>query len=213
MNRGMLSKLRRLLGKAVRPLVLRVVNAVPVDDAWEKWEQRIPPKQFGSGCIRDWPWFFEGQSVVQVKSLDDICQWLSACCYVHDKAIFNEHDFWQHPVTFEMTRKGDCEDHALWAWRKLTELGYKAEFVRGHYFDGRDLHRAAHAAVIFEQHGRRYFLDTVAKGATMVMPVAIARTLFCPECSVDASFKTHRYSGRTLVMQRSLRNGEHEPVA
>jgi hypothetical protein len=209
MKRAVLSKLRGLLGNIMRPLLLRVVNAVPVDDAWEQWEQRIPSKQFGSGCIRDWPWFFEGQSTVKVKSVEEVCRWLSECCYAHDKTVFNESDFWQHPVTFETTRKGDCEDHALWAWRKLTELGYRAEFVRGRYFDGRDLHRTAHAAVIFEQHGRRYFLDTVAKGGRkMVMTVITARALFCPECSVDSSFKTYRYSGRTLIMQRSLRDGE-----
>jgi squalene-hopene/tetraprenyl-beta-curcumene cyclase len=180
-----------------------------VDDPWEKGKQRIPPRQFGSGCVHDWSWFFEGQSSVDVKSVEDVCRWLSECRYAHDKTLFNQHDFWQHPRTFETTRKGDCEDHALWAWRKLTELGYEAEFVRGRYFDGRDLHGAAHAAVIFVQNGRRYFPDTVAKGgrSKMVMPIATARALFCPECSVDSSFQTHRYAGRTLILQRNLRGG------
>src|SRR5690348_3236184 len=46
------------------------------------------------------------------------------CEYVRDPV--HERDFWQHPKTFEQLRKGDCEDHALWAWRKLTELGISA---------------------------------------------------------------------------------------
>ena len=73
-----------------------------------------------------------------VKSLQEICEWLVGCDYADDEAFFNEPDFWQHPVMFEQTRKGDCEDHALWAWRKLVELGFEAELVRGHYFDGRN---------------------------------------------------------------------------
>jgi hypothetical protein len=208
MRPSALSKLRSLLRKVARPVLLRLVRVIPVEDAWEKSEQYISSKQFGSGCVREWPWFFEGQSSVQVKSVEDICRWLSECRYAHDKAVFNEKDFWQHPVTFETTRTGDCEDHALWGWRKLVELGYAAEFVRGCYFDGRDLHRTAHAAVIFTQNGRRYFMDAVAKeGRTrMVMPISAARTLFCPECSVDSFFKTHRYAGGTLILQRSLKD-------
>jgi hypothetical protein len=188
---------------------MHLASTIPVEDAWEKSERHLSPKQFGSGCVHDWPWFFEGKSTVRVKSVEDICRWLSGCRYAHDKAVFNESDFWQHPATFETTRTGDCEDHALWAWRKLVELGYDAEFVRGCYFDGRDLHRAAHAAVIFTQNGRRYFMDTVTKRsrARMVMPISVARAMFCPECSVDSSFKTHRYAGGTLILQRCLRGG------
>lgn len=150
--------------------------------------------------------------MVRVESVEDICSWLSKCRYAHDKAVFNESDFWQHPVTFETTRTGDCEDHALWAWRKLVELGHNAEFVRGCYSDGRDLHRTAHAAVIFTQNGKRYFMDTVAKKrrARMVMPISSARTLFCPEYSVDAFFKTHRYAGATLILQRRLRDASEK---
>src|SRR5205085_1473130 len=66
-------------------------------------------------------WYFEGQSAVTVGSVDDVCEWLLECEYVHDPELFHEPDFWQHPRTFERLRKGDCEDHALWAWRKLVE--------------------------------------------------------------------------------------------
>ncbi len=150
--------------------------------------------------------------MVRVESVEEICRWLSKCRYARDKTVFNENDFWQHPVTFETTRTGDCEDHALWAWRKLVELGHNAEFVRGCYFDGRDLHRTAHAAVIFTQNGKRYFMDAVAKKsrAQMVMPISCAHALFCPEYSVDSFFKTHRYAGATLILQRRLRDGSEK---
>ncbi len=32
---------------------------------------------------------------------------------------------------FRGKRRGDCKDHALWAWRKLNELGIAAELVCG----------------------------------------------------------------------------------
>jgi len=67
-----------------------------------------------------------GQSTVCVNDIAAICEWLADCEYVRDPV--HERDFWQHPKTFEQLRKGDCEDHALWAWRKLTELGIPAEF-------------------------------------------------------------------------------------
>lgn len=202
------SKLRSLLRSISRRALLWATSALPVQDAWQKQEHRVAAKWFGPGCIHDWPWFFEGESTVPVRSLDDVCQWLSGCEYAHDKALFNEADFWQHPITFETTRKGDCEDHSLWAWRKLTELGIPAEFVRGHYFDGRDLQRAAHIAVLFNQHGNEFFLDATAKGGRhkMLMTTTAARRIFCPEFSVDASFRTYQYAGRVLTLHRILRD-------
>jgi hypothetical protein len=48
--------------------------------------------------------------------------------------LFGEADFWQHPSTFERLRTGDCEDFAVWAWRKLIELGYDVDLVAGGVF-------------------------------------------------------------------------------
>ena len=68
---------------------------------------------------------------VPVQSIDDIVAWLQSCEYVTDLDLFHERDFWQHPGTFERLRRGDCEDFALWAWRKLAEVGIDAEFCVG----------------------------------------------------------------------------------
>ena len=198
--------LRNLLRSLLMPVLLRMSKVIPVDDAWEKREARIPASQFGSGCVHEWSWFFEGQSTVKVKTLEEICLWLSECEYVSDKVLFNEPDYWQHPVTFETTRKGDCEDHALWAWRKLTEIGYKSEFVRGHYLTSTKFHRPAHAVLIFERHGKKYFLDAAVKGerTKMILSISQARCVFCPESSVDTSFKTYRYAGYLLILRDTL---------
>ncbi|HEX7859310.1 MAG TPA: hypothetical protein VF773_03215 [Verrucomicrobiae bacterium] len=202
---------RKVLWCVLRPVGRRLIKFMPVEDAWSREEDSVSRRRFGSGCVREWSWFFEGESTVAVRSLQEICEWLVGCDYADDEAFFNEPDFWQHPVTFERTRTGDCEDHALWAWRKLAELGYEAELVRGHYFDGRDLRWNAHAAVIFGRQGTRYFMDTVAEDAAeMVMPIARARDIFCPECSVDAKFTTYKYAGGVLILERKLRGRADE---
>src|SRR5258708_38321119 len=51
--------------------------------------------------------------------------------YVSDAEQFHERDVWQQPWAFERRQRGDCEDFALWAWRKLAEIGLDAEFYVG----------------------------------------------------------------------------------
>ena len=201
------SKFRHLLRAVIIPVLRRVAQALPAGDAWEKLEARVSLKSFGCGCLHEWAWYFEGQSTVQVKSIEDVCDWLSGCEYKTDKALFNEPDFWQHPITFERTRQGDCEDHSLWAWRKLSEFGYEAELIRGHCFDGRDLSATAHAAVVFKQNGASYFMEATAKRGReqMLLPITAAHKRFCPDFSVDSSFKTYRYGGQILTLRRRLR--------
>ena len=108
----------------IRPVVRWVARSVRQDDPWERLPYTVKARAFGRGSIHPFPWYFEGGSAVEVKSLEDICAWLMECQYVADPDLFNESDFWQHPRTFERLRQGDCEDHALWAWRKLVELGF-----------------------------------------------------------------------------------------
>jgi hypothetical protein len=102
----------------LRPLGKRLIRYVPVGDPWEPVTSLfVTPRIFGPGSFRMFRWYFEGESVVVVRSLGEVCEWLAQCQYHPDEDLFNEPDFWQHPRTFEHLRKGECEDHALWAWR------------------------------------------------------------------------------------------------
>ena len=92
---------------------------------------RVSTTAFGPGSRCDFSHYFEGESHVPVSSIDDIVKWLTSCEYVTDLALFHEQDVWQHPAAFEQLRRGDCEDFALWAWRKLAEVGVEAEFYVG----------------------------------------------------------------------------------
>src|SRR6185436_7297823 len=96
----------------------------------------VPIGAFGPGSRREFAQYFQGESHVRVESIDEIVEWLLNCQYMTDAILFNERDFWQHPNTFEQLRRGDCEDFALWAWRKLADIGIDAEFCVGRVVRG-----------------------------------------------------------------------------
>lgn len=165
-------------------------------DPWSRRARGVPPSRFSHGCRHEWAWYFDGISNVRAKSVRDVCRWLRRCKYVHDRLLFQEDDFWQHPVTFETTRKGDCEDHALWAWRKLAELEMPAELVIGKSQSGDPRHHGWHAWVIFERpDGKRYVMETTAKKdqKQMILAVNRARRIYQPAVSVDERFQTWVY--------------------
>src|SRR5262249_30023259 len=118
--------------------------------------------------------------------------------------LFNESDFWQHPLTFEHLRKGDCEDHALWAWRKLVELGYPAELFVGQWIGaGGNDDDDTHAWVVFEQNETRFLLEAVIKQQSELMrPWEIARHDYLPHFSVDAAFTMRSHEGYLLYLKK-----------
>ncbi len=94
-------------------------------------------------------------STVACSSLEDLRAFLSRCRYVADEDQFGVPDFWMTPVEFEKSRRGDCEDFALWSWVKLLALGYDARFVCGRA--GR--YGAAHAWVTYRLQQRVFILE------------------------------------------------------
>jgi hypothetical protein len=70
---------------------------------------------------------------VKCESVRDIRKFLSGCKGVSDKEQFGQVDYWQPPEDFERTKRGDCDDFALWTWRQFLALGYDARFVAGRH--------------------------------------------------------------------------------
>jgi hypothetical protein len=101
------------------------------DSPWERVPMDVPAAAFGPGSLCPFSRYFEGDSHVRAASIDAVIDWLRGCEYVSDMDQFNECDRWQAPCEFERSRRGDCEDFALWAWRKLSEMGVDAEFYVG----------------------------------------------------------------------------------
>jgi hypothetical protein len=85
---------------------------------------------------------------------------------VSDQEQFGERDYWQPPEQFEESKKGDCEDFALWAWRQLLHLNYPARFAMGsagRYGEG-------HAWVTFQRDGKTYLLEPLSSVVGLKLP-------------------------------------------
>jgi len=110
-----------------------------------------------------WKRFFRYPLRVKPENLRDIESFLRNCRYEPDMRSRGVRDYWQPPEVFEQKRCGDCEDHALWAWRQLHELGYRTRLVMGRF--GENLHVWAH----IEINERQYLLETTQKSYFPIM--------------------------------------------
>lgn len=203
---------RRLLWPLSRPLLRRLLPLFADEDPWERVGTRVPLRSFGAGSTRDFRWYFEGESTVPVSSLDDLCEWLLGCEYARDQDLFHEADFWQHPRTLEHLRKGDCEDHSLWAWRKLVELGYEAKLVSG---QTRHENGGSHVWVVFRGDGEEYLLEATSTcTGRMIRRLAEVKDEYEPHFSVDHRFERSSYTGYLHALRRRIASSDQgEPRA
>jgi hypothetical protein len=172
---------------------------LPPAGYWHKRESEVPRYNFGKGAKKEFSWYFQGKSKVDMRSVKEICKWLTKCEYMSDIDLFVEDDFWQHPVTFEYLRKGDCEDHALWAWRKLCELHVPAEFVCGQWLEHVNgaVKETGHAWVNFQDLETKHWVVmecTEKNPKKVVLPFSVAEEYYFPEFAIDGELKTYRYS-------------------
>jgi hypothetical protein len=103
---------------------------------------------------------------VKCNSLEDLCKFLTGCRGVSDKEQFGKSDYWMPPEEFERSRKGDCDDFAMYAWRQLLGMGYQARFVLGAVGDSPQ----KHAWVTFEKVGKHFLLEPQARFAGLRFP-------------------------------------------
>jgi len=121
----------------------------------------------------------------EIDDIDDLLAWLVGCEYVHDWRQFPTDDVWVRPDDFERTRRGDCEDHALYAWTWLTRMGLEARLVFGSR-DG-DEHAIDHAWVALHVDDRWLLVEPTSKAIdTMVRPLDSVAA-YAPRWSVDAT--------------------------
>lgn len=112
------------------------------------------------------------------SNLEELRRFLVVCDYVSDQKQFGKKDYWQPPEQFEESKKGDCEDFALWAWRQLLQMNYHARFVLGSV--GR--YGAGHAWVTFDKDGKTYLLEPLAPLGLKMPRLSIIR--YKPKFSV-----------------------------
>ena len=177
---------------------------------------RVPASAFGPGSRQSFAEYFEGGTYVRVRSIDDIVAFLQTCEYVSDDELFHEPDFWQHPSAFEKLRRGDCEDFALWAWRKLAELGIDAEFCVGRVIsdDHPEVDRQ-HAWVVYRVDGTVFLFEPAARTPSrMIRPLADAMAEYVPHFAANHRFETSAFAGCASDSHRpSLSRREPTPAA
>lgn len=183
-----------------KPFSRWLLRTLPQENPWKRFPSPVPLGIFGMGARRDFNWYFEGESTVDVRSIEEIKGWLLQCEYVSDPDLFREADFWQHPCTFEQLKKGDCEDFSLWAWRKLVRLGYDVEFVAGRcMLPGCSEHGHGHTWLVYRDKGATYVFDPIIRDpAQMIRPLEYVRKEYVPEVSVDKQFNRYVYAGYYL---------------
>lgn len=194
------ASLRRLLS----PFVRFGARLVGRESAWDRVTMRVPVSAFGPGSHQPFVEYFEGASCVCVRSIDDIVAWLQSCEYVTDFEQFHERDRWQHPATFERLRRGDCEDFALWAWRKLAEVGIDAEFYVGRVIcDERPDIDRQHAWVVYRVNGTAFLFEPAARTrSSMIRPLADAMCEYVPHFAVNHRFDTNAFVGCATDLHR-----------
>jgi Bacterial transglutaminase-like cysteine proteinase BTLCP len=98
--------------------------------------------------------------------LPDLRRFLAGCKYVSDEEQFGTRDYWQPPERFEESKKGDCEDFALWAWRQLLNMNYPARLALG----SASRHGDGHAWVTFQRDGKTYLLEPLSWPVGLTLP-------------------------------------------
>lgn len=155
MNRLHLTDLHRLphFARDFQGNWSRILAQLPGDE--KQWHGTRYPR---TRLAQKYPWqeFFEEDLATAPETLACIEDFLSGCTYLSDQETRGELDYWERPEVFEKRRTGDCEDHAIWAWRHLHQMGFRVRFVVGHF-------RTCHAWLHIFTNGRVYLLETTQK--------------------------------------------------
>ena len=172
-------------------------SAWVADSPWERIPMEVPATAFGPGSRCQFIQYFEGDSLVSVSSIDDIIAWLQTCEYVSDADQFHERDVWQRPSDFEGLRRGDCEDFALWTWRKLIEIGVDAEFFVGRVICGGDPPVARqHAWIVYRSGTEVYLFEPAARDRQgMIQPWSAVKDDYIPHFAVNGGYVTSAFVG------------------
>lgn len=167
------------------------------ESPWERIPMDVPAAAFGPGSRCQFVRYFEGDSGVSVNSIEDIIAWLQGCEYVSDADQFHERDVWQQPAEFERVRRGDCEDFALWAWRKLTEIGVDAEFFVGRVVCGGDPPVARqHAWIVYRSGDEVYLFEPAARDRPcMIQRWSAVKDGYIPHFAVNGRCVTSAFVG------------------
>ena len=131
-----------------------MIAKLPGDE--KDWHGKRIKYKIDLGNTFSWERFFRKPLTTNPSNLSEIESFLHTCTYLSDMETRGCQDYWEPPDIFEERKTGDCEDHAIWAWRHLHQMGYKTRLVLGNYKSG-------HAWVQIYVNGRVYLLEATQK--------------------------------------------------
>jgi hypothetical protein len=173
----------------------------PPRDPWHRVEIPVDFRLLARGAPASFLAFFERECPLRLPNLEAVCDWLHACRFDSDRSQFGVSEHWQHPADFEARRCGDCEDHALWAWRKLVGLGLDAEFVMGRCNPAPETRWCNHAWLHVHIGPKLVILETTAtRRQAMIVPWDQARHSHLPTASIDHEFRTYAFANYFHVL-------------
>lgn len=108
------------------------------------------------GNNHPWSRYFNTPLQTRPVNLSDMERFLVPCRYLSDRKTRGRADYWEVPDIFEERKSGDCEDHSIWAWRQLHDLGIRARLILGRW-------KGWHAWIHIHVNGRVYLFDPTAK--------------------------------------------------
>jgi hypothetical protein len=202
-------KWRRRYRRVLAGVGRMVARLGPRGSPWDRVRLFVPVYAFGPGSRRQFADYLRGESHVHIASIDAIVEWLHGCRYMTDIELFNERDWWQHPSSFEQLRCGDCEDFALWAWRKLVDMGIEAEFYVGRVrWEDEAGGARQHAWVVYRLSGEEFLFEAAAASRTrMIRPLSEARADYTPHFAIDQSLRTFAFGGYLIDDKRGRGGG------
>jgi hypothetical protein len=164
-------------------------------DPWRRLNLEPPLRAYGPGAVVEFHEYLRRESRISVDTPEQAAEWLLTCRYASDQELLDEADAWLHPSTLELVRCGDCEDFALWGWRKLVELGMDADFVVGMRTD-HERRPVRHAWVTYRHDGAEWMFEAVERSlARMFQPLDEVRELYVPQVGVARDASRHAYAG------------------
>jgi hypothetical protein len=164
-------------------------------DPWVRLPLAPPFGAYGPGAQDEFPTYLEGPSRVSAPSPAAVASWLLSCRYAADEHLLDAHDHWLHPSTFELVRAGDCEDFALWGWRKLVEASIDATFVVGMSAAANGT-PVRHAWVTFRDGSDEFVLDGVQRSLELIVrPRAILGEAYVPQVGADREGRRVAFAG------------------
>ena len=114
---------------------------------------------------------------------EDVRDFLTGCLYAKDDVEHDRRDVWLHPEDFEKSLKGDCEDHALWAFVQLARLKWDVRFTVG-IWDG-----IGHAWLTVYRESKVLLLEATEKRGDRILFEATSRAPYEPVWSVDTRLR------------------------